>query len=125
MNADLATVLALIGQILLGGFFVVAAVRNIMNWTKVSAFMATGPLPFPMGVGLVGIAMQAIGGVSVVLGVWLVGGAALLIAFLILASVLFHPFWKYAGDERSTHLYPCLANAAIAGGLLMVIARAL
>jgi len=125
MDASLSATLALVGQVLLGGFFIVAGVRNVMNWTNVSAFMATGPLPYPQAVGVIGIAMQFVGGLSVTFGVLPVIGSVILIAFLILASVLFHPFWQYAGEERAKHLYPCLANAAIAGGLLMVMARAL
>jgi putative oxidoreductase len=125
MNITLPAALALAGQILLGGFFIVAAIRNVLNWTKLQGLMKTGPLPAPEAVAAIGIAMQAVGGVSVTFGLWPVAGSAILIVFLILASVMFHPFWKYEGDARAGHLYPCLANTAIAGGLLMVAARAL
>ena len=125
MPSDFPALLALVGQILLGGFFVIAAIRNIMNWQRVRVAMATGPLPNPEMVGIVGITMQAVGGVSVLLNLWPAIGAAIAILFLILASTMFHPFWKYQGDERATHLYPCLANAAMAGGMLMVAAKAL
>ena len=125
MPSDFPSLLALAGQILLGGFFIIAAIRNVMNWQNVRTAMATGPLPNPEMVGIVGITMQAVSGLSVFFNLWPAIGAAVAIAFLILASVMFHPFWKYQGAERAAHLYPCLANAAMAGGMLMVAARAL
>lgn len=125
MNLTFPAAVALLGQILLGGFFLVAAIRNVRNWTKLQTLIKTGPLPNHEAVAATGIAMQAVGGISVTFGLWPVAGSALLIVFLILASVMFHPFWKHEGDARAGHLYPCLANTAIAGGLLMVAARAL
>ena len=72
-----------------------------------------------------GFAMQAVGGLSLVLNIWPVHGAALLIAFLCLATPLYHNPFMFRGKDRDPHLYLVLVNITLAAGLLMVIGAAL
>lgn len=121
----LAAALELIGQIILGGFFVIAAARNTIGFkTRIPSTTNYGfDLPPPL-VAL-GFAMQWIGGLSLLLGLWPIIGALVLIAFLILATGLYHNLFRFHGKERDPHLYLVLVNISLVGGLLLVIARAL
>jgi putative oxidoreductase len=119
----LAVALALFGQIILGGFFVIAAARNTLGFkTRIPSATNYGfDLPPPL-VAL-GFAMQWIGGLSLVLGLWPVLGALVLIAFLILATSLYHNPFLFQGKERDPHLYLVLVNISLVGGLLLVTAN--
>ena len=119
----LATALMLIGRIILGGFFVIAAARNTLGFkTRIPSTTNYG-VDLPPALVALGFAMQGIGGLSLVLGLWPVAGALVLIAFLILATGLYHNLFLFQGKERDPHLYLVLVNISLVGGLLLVIAN--
>ena len=119
----LATALVLIGRIILGGFFVIAAARNTLGFkTRIPSTTNYG-FDLPPALVALGFAMQGIGGLSLVLGLWPVVGALVLIAFLILATGLYHNLFLFQGKERDPHLYLVLVNISLVGGLLLVIAN--
>lgn len=64
---------------------------------------------------------ELIGGLFVLLGLREKMGAALLILFLIPATVLFHPFWLLDGSEREIATQMFLKNLSILGGLVLVV----
>jgi putative oxidoreductase len=70
-----------------------------------------------------GFAMMLIGGTAVLIDYQAQIGAGFLIAFTILANVLYHDFWNKKGDwaERNRALYTFCNNVAVMGGLLMVV----
>jgi putative oxidoreductase len=75
----------------------------------------------PAFVTAIGFAAQLVGGLSVTFGILPAWGAALLIAFLVAATALFHNFLLFKGEAQLPHLYFTLVNAALAGYCLMVI----
>ena len=52
------------------------------------------------------------------------GGLALIV-FLVLATVLFHPFWEFSGEEQKPHVQSFIMNSGLTGAFLLVIAYAL
>ncbi len=75
------------------------------------AFLATG-----------GFVLQFAGAILLVLDIR-VWGAALLIAFTVLASAIFHRWWLIADPMlRHLHLSNLIVNCGIIGGLLLVAA---
>jgi len=118
----LATALMLIGRIILGGFFVIAAARNTLGFKARIPSTTNYGFDLPPALVALGFAMQGIGGLSLVLGLWPVVGALVLIAFLILATGLYHNLFLFQGKERDPHLYLVLVNISLVGGLLLVIA---
>jgi putative oxidoreductase len=121
----LAELLQTIGRVVFGGFFVIAAFRNFWNFRDrvANARTSYGTL-LPAPLVAIGFAMQAVGGVSLVLSLWPLWGSALLILFLMIATALYHNPLMYSGKERDPHLYLTLVNITLAAGLLMVIATA-
>ena len=71
-----------------------------------------------------GFAMQLLGGLALILGIWTVPAAIMLIAFLVAATPLYHNLFLFQGKERDPHLYLTLVNVTLAAGLLLVIADA-
>jgi putative oxidoreductase len=80
-------------------------------------------VPAPKFALVCGFAMMFIGGLMVLLDVFAAIGAGLLIAFTILATLLYQNFWSIEDparrrEKRSAFIY----NVAIVGGLLLVVA---
>lgn len=125
MPTDFASFLLLAGRLLLGGAFVYFGIRNFLNFKKLRPGMAAKGLPMPDVALAIGLLLQTLGGALVLIGVlpWL--GAAAIVLFLILATVLYHPFWAFNGDERTPHLNAFLTNCALSGGALAVVASSL
>jgi putative oxidoreductase len=125
MPTDLASTLLLLARLLFGGAFVFFGLRNFRNFQKLRPAMATKGLPLPdVTLGL-GLATQTLGGLLILLGMAVPLGAAAIIVFLVLATVLYHPFWAFAGDERAPHVSAFGINTALCGGALVLIASTL
>ncbi len=121
-----AETLFIVGRVVFGAFFLIAGLRNFLNFGDRLSNAGTNygwPLPAPMLA--VGFAMQLVGGALLILNIWVVAGALILIAFLLAATPLYHNLFMFRGKERDPHLYLTLVNITLCGGLLMVIADAL
>ena len=84
--------------------------------------MAAMNIPLPRATLWAGFALQAVGGVMVVID-WHVGtGAVLLIIFTVLASAIFHRFWTMEDPlRRHLQLSFIFSNSAVIGALLLLI----
>lgn len=107
----------LLGRILLGLIFVMSGLTKITGFEATQQQMAAQGMPLT-AVFLVGaIAVEVLGGLSVILGLWARGGAAALILFLIPATLIFHTDFG-----QQTQVIMFLKNLSIKGGLLLVMA---
>ena len=118
----IAATLMLAGRIVFGLFFVIAAFRNTIHFKDRIPSRTNYGWDMPPALVAVGFAMQWIGGLSLLLGIYPVIGALVLIAFLALATAGYHNLFRFQGKERDPHLYLVLVNLTLAGGLLLVIA---
>ena len=122
MPTDLASTLFLIARLLFGGAFVFFGLRNFSNFQKLRPAMAEKRLPLPDVALALGLATQTLAGVLILFGFMVPLGAAMIIVFLILATLLYHPFWAFAGDARAPHLSAFTINTALCGGALALMA---
>jgi putative oxidoreductase len=118
----LTTILIIIGRFLLGGYFLQAGVRNFTKLELHTGILNKKNVPLPQVSILVALAVQVLGGASVAFGILPAVGAIGLILFTLAASALYHDFWSYSGNERSSHVGSWLTNGALIGGFLLVIA---
>jgi putative oxidoreductase len=94
--------------------FLVAGVSKINGYTGTQAYMDSMGVPGEL-LPLV-IALELVGGLSLLLG-WKVRISAFLLAgFSVLSAVIFH--WNFA-DQMQSILF--MKNIAIAGGLLLLV----
>ena len=119
MDSELAAASIAVGRILLGGAFVFAGIRNIMNASLVSGMMAARGVPLAKFALYAGIVLQILAGVLLAAGLWVPCAAAALIVFLIAATPMFHNFWDVQGPERAAKINGWVSNVALAGGLLI------
>ena len=100
----------------LGIIFVMSGVGKIAAWSGTVAHAGSKGVPQILLAGAV--ALELLGGVSVLAGWKTRWGVAALLAFLAPVTVVFHGFWADSGAEAQLQMIQFLKNLAIAGGLL-------
>jgi putative oxidoreductase len=122
MPTDLSSTLYALARLLLGGAFVVFAIRHVfVNIPRLTGIIENR-VPMARNVVIFGIALQFVGGLLSAIGPWQVLGGVLMIVFLVLATVLFHPMWAYKGAERAPHTVATLMNTSLVGAFLLLVA---
>lgn len=119
-----AEALVVIGRVVFGGFFLIAGIRNFLHFGERRDLTTNYGWKLPAPFMAAGFAVQLLGGLALVLGVWTVPAALALIVFLVPATSLYHNFFLFSGKERDPHLYLTLVNITLAAGLLLVVAGA-
>ena len=122
MTTNCPSLTALFGRVFLAAIFLFSGFGKIADWSGTSAAMEKqGMVAVP--VFLAGaIALEILGGLSVLLGFLTRWGAAALIIFLVPATLIFHDFWVLEGMARMNQMQHFMKNSALIGGLLMVAA---
>ena len=108
--------LSLFARIFLSAIFMWSGINKIINPIATQENMSAHGMPLTL-IFLVGaIALEILGGLSILLGIKTRWGAAMLIIFLVPATLIFH-------HDLSTELEQAmfLKNLAMLGGLLMLI----
>ena len=116
--------LIIIGRVVFGAFFLIAGLRNLRHFPERRTMPTNYGWLLPAPLMAAGFAVQVLGGLALVLGVWTVPAAVALIVFLVLATALYHNLFLFQGKERDPHLYLTLVNITLAAGLLLVVADA-
>lgn len=125
MLASFQNEILVAAHLLLGGAFVFAGLRNIVNAAFLTQLMTDRGVP-QAGLALwVGIALQVVAGGLVVVGIWTAPAAAGLILFLVVATIMFDNFWDHQGPERAARINGFVANVALTGGFLSLMAQPL
>ena len=119
-----ATTLVLIGRVVFGAFFLIAGIRNFLHFGDRKQMATNYGWKLPAPIMAAGFAVQLLGGLALVFGIWTVLAAIALIGFLVPATSLYHNLFMFKGKERDPHLYLTLVNITLAAGLLLIIADA-
>lgn len=109
----------LLGRVLFGGFFLQSALQHFKEHKNYAPYAASKgiPNPEPAVIGS-GVAL-AIGGASILLGIKPKVGAAALIGFLALTSVVMHDYWNSSdAADRQNNKINFSKNLALLGAAL-------
>jgi putative oxidoreductase len=114
-----------LARLLLAGTFLVSAfdksVRPTAAMAEIRALEGHTKVPLPAPLVLAGVlAAQWVGGLALLLPATASFGALVLLAFLAPVTLVAHQFWAAPPAKRKEKLDHFLANAAIAGGLVLV-----
>ena len=112
----------LMGRIIFGGYWLMAAVNHFKNLDHMSGYAKAKGTPFPkLAVAGTGALLLA-GGLSMLLGFYAPIGIALLIVFLLGVSVQVHSFWKVDDAQmKQIDMINFTKNMALIGALLMLL----
>lgn len=111
------------GQLLIAFLFLgTLAVNFIWKQQQHVDRMAQSGIPFPRVVLQCGFAMQLAGGLMLAFDWHARWGAAILVVFLIAASVIFHRYWEVDDPlRRHFHVSFLFSNAGLVGALLLLM----
>ncbi|WP_181177585.1 MULTISPECIES: DoxX family membrane protein [unclassified Mesorhizobium] len=117
--------LEVIGRVIIGGFFLIAGARHFLHFKqRITVVKTSYGWLLPAPIMAAGFAAQAAAGLALIGGYWIVPAVAVLIAFLVVATPLYHNMFMYSGPERDRHFYMILINFSLAAALLLIAADA-
>ena len=111
---------ALIGRIMLALIFVASGFNKIGGFAGTAAALAGKGLPLPEVLVVATVALELAGSLAIIAGWKTRWGAAALLLFTVLATVMFHNFWAAAPDQMQMQQTHFMKNLAIMGGLLVL-----
>ncbi len=116
--------IAIIGQILFGGFFIWSGLNHFITLEGTAGYAKSKGVPgAKFATAFTGL-MLAVGGLSLLTGFGLQVGIWLLIIFMVVTTFMIHPFWKVSDPtHRANETVAFAKNAAILGALLMILAK--
>lgn len=122
MSERMSSWLLLGARVLLSPIFIMSGAMKIMEWSATAEQMESeGMVAVPFFLAAA-IAVELIGGLSLLLGFKARWGALLLAMFLIPVSLIFHDFWTYQGQQMMNQMQHFTKNMTIIGGLLGIVA---
>lgn len=112
--------LFLVSRILFGGYFVISGINHFRHLAGTAGYAASKGVPYPkvavIGTGL----LMLLGGLGIVLGLYVRFAVLLLVVFLVPVTFKMHQFWKVQdpmqkmGEKINFEKNIALAGAALA-----------
>lgn len=109
-------------QLVMGGFFLFQGIKNVGRWTTNVGRMAALGISNPPAWLTIGFAIQFTGTFLVLLDWHTRIGVALLMLFTVLATSVFHRFWRMTDPVRAEYHFLLLTyNVFVLGALLLLL----
>jgi len=116
------SVLPLVGRFLLCLIFVMSGLGKIFDFGGTVEYMRSHGIPWPAFLLIVAIALELVGGISVIIGYWTRAGVLLLLLFLVPVSFSIHDFWTIEDPAtQRIEMSLFMKNVSIAGGLIYLL----
>ncbi len=116
----------LISRILFGGYFVVSGWNHLRHSDMLSGYAASKKVTSPKAMVIISGLMIFLGGLGLVLGVWVGISVLLIVLFLIPVTFIMHNYW--AATDPSAKMSDKVAfmkNMALIGAALAFLAVAM
>jgi putative oxidoreductase len=110
------SLVSLVARILLSAIFVTAGINKVSGYTGTQAYMEAHGLPGALLPAV--IALEVIGGIAVLLGIFSRYAGLALAAFCLAAAAVFHR--DFADQMQVTNF---MKNVCMAGGFLLLFAN--
>ena len=115
-------VLALIGRILFALLFLGSGIGHIVRAEALSGYAASRGVPQAKLATIASGVLILVGGLMVLLGVYLDLGALLLTVFLVPTAFLMHAFWKENDEQvKQNELIAFQKDLSLAGAALLIM----
>lgn len=115
--------LFLLGRVLLGGYFIMSGFNHFKDIKGLSGYAESKNVPMPAFAVFVTGLMMFLGGLGVLLGVYVQFSIVLLVVFLVVTTLQMHQYWKAADpmQKMSEHIN-FYKNLGLLGAVLMLFA---
>lgn len=116
-------VVALVGRILFAILFLGSGFAHLTKAEAMSGYAASKGVPQAKLATLASGVLIIVGGLMVLLGVWIDLGALLLFVFLVPTAVLMHAFWKETDPQsKQLEMISFQKDIALGGAALLIMA---
>jgi len=112
----------LIARILLGLIFFLSGYGKLTHIDGFSGSLASRGVPMTGVLGPLGAVVEFFGGLAIILGVEVCWASALMILFVIVATLISHRFWELEGAARQAQNTQFMKNLTIIGGFFALMA---
>jgi putative oxidoreductase len=113
----------LIGRALMAAIFFVSGAAKLMDVEKTVGHMTSQGIPEAHILVYVAAIAELAGAAAILFGFLTRVAAFGLIVYVVLATVVFHDFWTFTGEEQRMQMIQFLKNLAIIGGLAFLVAQ--
>jgi putative oxidoreductase len=108
------------GRLAMGIIFFQSGLAKLTALSAFSGTLGNRGVPFPGFWGPVGAISEFAGGAMIILGLGTRYAAALIVIFVIIATVISHRYWEFAEPARRLQEGQFYKNLAITGGALFL-----
>jgi putative oxidoreductase len=122
MNPNSASLVALVGRILLALLFVNAGFHKIGGFEGTVGAIASKGLPMPQVLAALTVALELLGGILLIVGYKVRWVALAFFLWLIPTTFLFHKFWGIDAAQVQNQMNHFMKNVSIMGGMLLLAA---
>jgi uncharacterized membrane protein YphA (DoxX/SURF4 family) len=113
----------LVGRILFGALFITSGIAHFAKLEAMTGYAKYKKLPAAKFGVLISGLFFLLGGIYVVVGLWVDLGALLLAITLVLAAVIFHNYWKETdATAKQNEMIAFNKDLALAGAALILFA---
>lgn len=114
--------LFIVGRVLLGGFFIYNGINHFAKLHSLSSYANAKKIPFSkLAVSITGL-MLIMGGLSILLNLYVIIGLWILILFMVVTTGAMHRFWNVDDPmHRMNDQVQFTKNLAIIGALLILL----
>lgn len=124
MKGNHMDIVLLIARILFALMFVLSGVNHLTKTAAMTGYAQFKKVPAAkLSVQVSGL-LLLLGGLSIILGVWLDLGALVMAVVLVLMALKMHDFWAADESSKQAEMIGFLKNISMAGGALFLFAIA-
>lgn len=110
--------LLLLGRFCVAALFLPAGIAKLQNFSGFAASLADKGLPYAQYWAAAAVAIEVLGPIALIVGLFPRWTAFVLFAFVIAASATSHRYWEFQEPARRVQEVNFFKNTAILGGLL-------
>ena len=116
------TILFLIGRVLFGGYFIMNGLNHFMKMGMMKGYASSKSVPMAsMAVAITGL-MILLGGLGILMGVYIQLSVLLLAIFLVFVTFKMHNFWAVTEPNmKMMEMVNFYKNMALLGAVLMML----
>ncbi len=113
----------LLGRVLFGGYFILSGINHFRHTAMIAGYAGSKGIPSPKAGVVVSGLMMLLGGIGIVLGMYVLWSVVLIAAFLVVSAFTIHNFWKLSDPQmKMAEKIQFSKNIALAGAALMFLA---
>jgi putative oxidoreductase len=111
----------LVGRILFGLLFLIYGIEKITGFQDTVGYMQAHNIPMTQYLAVIATIVEIAGSLMIIVGWKARIGAAAIFLYVLVLTLIFHPYWIVPQDQMQLQMIMFFKNLAIMGGMLYII----